>query len=85
MLRTVINGQSVMKSELITKIEGVEKKFTSGVDGLETEMKKGFKRLEERIDKIGLQVARLEDDTPTIEEFDELKSRVDKISSVAAV
>lgn len=32
-----------------------------------------------RIDKLGLQIANLEDDAPTIEEFDALAKRVKKI------
>lgn len=75
MLRAVINGQSVMKEELLKKIDGVDKKvdkLDSKIDGVE-------KRLTERIDKLGKQIAYLEDDTPTREEFDGLTSRVDKI------
>lgn len=32
-----------------------------------------------RIDKLGLQIANLEDDAPTIEEFDKLEARVKKV------
>jgi len=32
-----------------------------------------------RIDKLGLQLARLEDDAPTVEEFDNLDRRVSKL------
>ena len=32
-----------------------------------------------RIDKLGLQIANLEDDAPTIQEFDKLEKRVKKI------
>lgn len=73
MLRTIINGQSVMKSELIEKIDKLDKK----IDGVE-------ERLTKRIDKIGLQVARLEDDSPTRDELDELEMRVTKVEKVAA-
>ena len=81
MLQTIINGQSAMKSELLTKIEGVDKK----IDGVEERLTKKIdgveERLTKRIDKIGLQVAKLEDDTPTIDEFDKLKNKVDKYLS----
>lgn len=33
----------------------------------------------QRIDKLGLQLANLEDDAPTIAEFDRLEKRVDKL------
>jgi chromosome segregation ATPase len=89
MLRAIINGQSVMKSELLGEIRKVDKK----VDHLENEMNKGFsnvdKKLTEltkRVDKIGLTVARLEEDAPTIEEFDKLEARVKKVEvKVASV
>jgi hypothetical protein len=66
--RKIINGQSAMKSELLTKISGLDKK----IDGVE-------ERLTKRIDKIGLTVAQLQEDAPTIEEFDELENRVTKL------
>lgn len=55
MFRKIINGQSAMKAELLT-----------------------------RLDKIGLAVARLEDDAPTIEEFDKLEKRVTKVELKAS-
>ena len=48
MLRVVINGQSVMKSELLTKIDGVDKKvdrLSDRIGGLENKMDTGFKKL----------------------------------------
>ena len=87
MLRAIINGQSVMKQELLSEIGKVNIK----VDGLEDEMKKGFNNMEKqleavnaRIDKIGKQLAYLEDDAPTTEEFEELKGRVNKVEQVIA-
>ncbi|KKQ92474.1 MAG: hypothetical protein UU16_C0031G0011 [Candidatus Woesebacteria bacterium GW2011_GWA2_40_7] len=35
MLRIIINGQSVMKSELLQKIDGLDKKLSGRIDGLE--------------------------------------------------
>lgn len=66
MLRMLINGQSLMKSELLTKIDGVKKELSSEMKGSEV-------RLTKRIDKLGKSLAYLEDDAPTREEFDELK------------
>jgi len=44
-----------------------------------TEVKEEVKKNGTRIDKLGLQIARLEDDAPTIEEFDKLEKRVTKV------
>ena len=80
MLRVIINGQSAMKEELLGEIRKVDKKVNkldSKIDGVE-------KRLTKRIDKIGLQVARLEDDAPTRDEFDNLEKRVTKVETKVA-
>ena len=75
MLLAIINGQSAMKEELLTEIKKVDGK----VENLRTEIKQEFRKLTSRVDKIGLQVARLEDDTPTREEVDGLSERVGKL------
>lgn len=87
MFRKLINGQSLLKSELLVEIHKLDKK----VDDLENKVDKGFgnvdKKLIEltrRVDKIGLQVANLEDDAPTVEEFDKLEKRVTKVEQKAA-
>jgi hypothetical protein len=41
-------------------------------------MKSEFKTTNNRIDKIGKQVAYLDDDTPTREEFDQLQNKVNQ-------
>ena len=79
MLRAIINGQSAMKSELLGEIQKLDKKLNVKIDDLANETKEGFRKLTERVDKIGLQVARLEDDTPTREEFDDVDSRLKKL------
>jgi hypothetical protein len=86
MLRAIINGQSAMKSELLGEIQKLEKKVDTEIGGLKTvlgslrkETKEGFEKLTERVDKIGLQVARLEDDTPTRDEFNDVNSRLKKL------
>lgn len=78
MLRTIINGQSSMKAELITKIDNLDKKLSTRIDSLETKMNQGFAEVNKRVDKIGYQLAKLEDDTPTIEEFDKLEKEFQK-------
>lgn len=85
MLRVIINGQSAMKSELLGEIHKVDKKLGSDIASLRKETKEGFEKLTKRVDKIGLQVANLEDDVPTIEEHDELKKRVGKLEQKIVV
>ncbi|RJQ26351.1 hypothetical protein C4577_03800 [Candidatus Parcubacteria bacterium] len=79
MLRIIINGQSTFRQEVLGKIDKLDKKM----DDLRTELKTDIKAIEqnltERIDKVGKQLAYLEDDTPTREEFDRLTKRVDKM------
>ena len=62
MFRTIVSGQSAMKQELLSKIDGVDKK----VGDLEQKVDKGFRDVNKRLDTIGKSVAYLEDDAPTI-------------------
>jgi len=80
MFRKLINGQSLMKSEVLGEIRKVDKK----VEDLREETRNGFKEVNKRIDKIGMQTASVEDDTPTIEEFDKLEKRVTKVEQKVA-
>ena len=71
MLRAIINGQSDLKQELLKKIEevdvtleGVEERLGKKIDKVEGKVLVNTKRL----DKIGSQLAYLEDDTPTKED-----------------
>ncbi|NCN58382.1 hypothetical protein COW99_00925 [Candidatus Roizmanbacteria bacterium CG22_combo_CG10-13_8_21_14_all_38_20] len=68
MLRAIINEQSDLKQELLKKIEevdiklgGVEERLGKKIDKVEGKVLVNTKRL----DKIGSQLAYLEDDTPT--------------------
>ncbi|MBU1032180.1 hypothetical protein KKE03_04660 [Patescibacteria group bacterium] len=78
MLQAIINGQSTIKQELSGKIDKVDQK----VDKLTEKLDKVEKNLTGRIDKLGKQLAYLEDDTPTREEFDKLEKRVDSFSPI---
>jgi len=76
MLQALIDGQKAIKEELLEKVGGVDKK----VD----EVKKEVVNNGKRIDKIGLELAELSDDAPTVEEFDELEKRVGKVEKQVA-
>ena len=91
MLQAILNGQGAVKQELLSKINKVEENLSGRMDGLEGKVD-GLdgkidgveKRLTQRLDKIGRQLAYLEDDTPTREEYDNLEKRVDKMSEAPA-
>ena len=82
MFRLLVNGQSTMKSDLLTAIQKLDNKLSDRIDGLDKKIDGVEKRLTNRIDKIGLQIANLEDDTPTRDEFDNLESKVDKFGQI---
>jgi hypothetical protein len=84
MLQTIIKGQSAMKSELLREIQKVDQKvgrLEEKVDGLDKKIDKVEHKLTERIDRLGLQLARLEDDAPTRNEFEDLEKRVARIEN----
>ena len=83
MLRSVINGQSALKQELLAKIGKLDKKVDNNNDSLRKDVRDGFEKVNKRLDSIGKSVAFLEDDSPTIEEFDELESRATKLEGSA--
>ena len=67
-------GRRIDKVEegLNRKIDDVELRLENKIDSVE-------KNLTSRIDQIGKQLAYLEDDAPTRQEFDDLKIKVDKV------
>lgn len=83
MLRTIINGQSAFRQEVLSKIDKLDKKLTDRIDSVERNLGKRIdnveEKLTERMDKIGNQLAYLEDDAPAREEFDNLEKRVGKL------
>jgi len=68
MLQAILDGQNAIKEELKSDIKRLEEKVDKNTVTIE---KNG-----ERIDKIGLQLAELADDAPTIDEFEKLEKRV---------
>lgn len=88
LLKTIINHQSSVKEELLKEIRSVRTKVDSYGENLnefKKETKLNFRKVNDRMDKLGRQLAYLEDDAPTREEFDELKEKVEKISKKFAV
>ena len=75
MFQAIINGQSSLKEDLLTEIKKVDKKL----DDFRKENKLDHEKINKRMDKLGEQLAYLEDDAPTREEFDELNERVDNL------
>ncbi len=69
MLQIIIDGQKEIRQE---------------IGGMEKEMRKGFTGVNKRIDKIGSQLAYLEDDAPTREENEALDKRVSKLETQIA-
>ena len=73
-----------MSQYAILRVMSDNRMLQTLIDG-QTAIRKDIKRVEkkvgengQRIDTLGSQLAALEDDAPTIEEFDDLKKRVDK-------
>lgn len=75
MLQAILDGQRAIKEEL----KGEIKKVAKQVELLEGKVTKLDENLTERIDKIGLKLAQLSDDVPTVEEFDDLKKQVSEL------
>ena len=69
-------------------IKDVLQAILDGQDSIRSDIKRVEKKVEEngeRVDKLGLQLAYLEDDAPTRDEFDELQSVVKKIERKVGV
>ena len=79
LFQKIVNGQSAMKQELLSEI----KKVRNEVRSHRKETQHQFKEVQKRLDKQGKSLAYLEDDAPTIEEFDKLEKRVAKVEKKA--
>ena len=73
MLQAILDRQTAISEQV--------KKFEEKVDNGFKGVNKRFDATDKRIDILGLQLARLEDDAPTIEEFDNLEKRVSKLET----
>lgn len=65
---------------VLDKVSSIDKKVDKGFRGVDVR----FNETNKRIDKLGLQVASLEDDAPTIKEFDNLDNRVKRVEKQVA-
>ena len=83
MLQAIINGQSSFRQEVLKKIDKVDEKVEKLGERLEGRIGEVENNLTDRLDKLGKQLAYLEDDTPTREEYNNLEKRVDKIEQKA--
>lgn len=70
-LQAIIDGQAAIREEI--------KKLDVKVDSGFKETTRRFDKTDERIDKLGLQLANLEDDAPTVAAFDNLEKKVKKL------
>ena len=68
---------------ILDKVSTVDRKVEKGFKDVNQRIGDTEKRLTDRIDKLGLQLAELSDDAPTIEEFDKLEKRVSKLENQA--
>lgn len=66
-LQSILDGQSSIRKD---------------IKEVKEELKKTETKLTKRIDTLGLQIANLEDDAPTVDEFDKLEKRVSKLELV---
>ena len=74
MLQVLIKGQDSLKKG--------QNALTEELAILREETKNGFRETHERLDKQGTQLAYLDDDAPTREEYDGLVKKVEKIEKV---
>lgn len=75
MFQAIINGLAAFKQEVFARFDKTDQK----IEKLDKKIDSVEKNLTNRIDKLGLQLAYLEDDTPTREDHDKLVGRVDKL------
>lgn len=66
---------------VLDKVSSLDKKVDEGFKSINKRMDEVEKNLTVRIDKIGIGLAELSDDSPTIEEFDELDGGVSKLEN----
>ena len=82
LFKAVVESQNALKNELLVEIKKIDTKVeavATDVKVLRSEVKKGFKDTNHRIDLLGKELFELNEDAPTGDEFKELTKRVDKL------
>lgn len=79
MVRAIINGQSAMKEDILTKLGARITKVETQIKEHRKETKQGFIDINNRADLIGKQLNVLDEDAPTGEDFTNLVKRVDRL------
>lgn len=74
-----------MLQMVLDKVSSVDKKVDKGFKQVNKKIDRLDNKLTGRIDKLGTQLANLEDDSPTVEEFDNLGKRVGKLEKQASI
>jgi predicted RND superfamily exporter protein len=75
----VCNNSGMSDTKLIQAVLDKVTKIDEKVDKGFKDVDKRFDQVDKRIDKLGLDLAELADDAPTVEEFDDLEKRVVKV------
>lgn len=81
MLQVLIKGQDSLQRGYDALLKG-QNELKEELAILKEETKDGFRETHERLDKQGKQLAYLDDDAPTREEYDGLVKRVEKVEKV---
>ena len=79
MLRAVINGQSVLKQELLAADKKTREELIKEIMKNRKRINEVEKSLTVRLNMQGKQLAELDDDSPTGQEFRKLEKRVTKV------
>ena len=80
-----MTNDTKMLQLVLDKVTKLDKKVDAGFKEVNARIDDTKNSLTSRIDKLGFQIARLEDDAPTIEEFDKLEKKVVKIQKHLAL
>ena len=87
MLKAILNGQTALSSKIDKKVDGLRKKINEKFDEANKEFDEVNKRIDEtnkRIDSLGFQLAELDSDAPTGEDFEKLEKWEEKVEVFVA-
>jgi len=70
-----------MLQAILDRVSLIDRKVDKGFSEVKSEIREN----RNRIDKIGLDLAELSDDAPTVEEFDNLEKSVTKVEKVISI